>query len=124
MTLQVIYLVINALLNLIFSGWCFLYPESTAAAVGYTLNGQKGFAEYAAVYGGIQAGMGIFFALCAWQSQLTQPGLVMAACIYGGIAIFRTAAIIEGGTNIENGWIFYTIEVTFALSALWLTAKA
>ena len=109
-----LYLYSNALLYLIFGVWCAIAPFWTAQAVGFNLIGNQGFAEYVAVYGGLEFGVGVFFLICAINSQLPRVGVVFGSCFYLGIFIFRTIAIAQVGIDIGSGLNFYIAEGVLA----------
>lgn len=110
-----LYLLINALLYLIFGIWCAVAPSWTASAVGLSYINYQGYAEYVAVYGGLEFGIGVFFVICFLKQNLRYAGLVLGLSFYGGLAVFRTLAILTNSSDIGKGWFFYLIEVTFFL---------
>jgi hypothetical protein len=118
-----LFLLLNAALYIVFGLWCALAPEWTAQAVGLNFPGAQGFAEYVAVYGGLEFGVGIFFLLTATQLDLQRAGILFAACFYGGIALFRTGAILLHSADIGAGMNFYIAEVCFAVWSMWLVSQ-
>lgn len=118
-----IYLYLNAVLYLIFGAWCAISPEWTASAVGFTLPGAQGIAEYIAVYGGLEFGVGVFFLLCALRPSLAKSGILFGACFYTGICVFRTIALLQVGLEIGNGINFYVSECIFTFWSLYLVRK-
>jgi hypothetical protein len=116
-----IYLLINAIMYIGFALWCALVPHGTAQSVGFSLPSNKGLAEYVAVYGGLQFAMGLFFALGYWRADLLYPAMIFAACLYVCLALFRTVAMVAyKAPTAELGWVFYSMEILFAIIALWL----
>ena len=120
-----LYLYLNALLYIIFGAWCALDPTWTAQAVGFSLPGNQGLAEFVAVYGGLEFGVGVFFLLCArsFSFQLKYAGVLFGACFYTGICIFRTFAIAQVGFDIGAGINFYISECVLTLWSLILLSK-
>ncbi len=118
-----IYLYVNAFLYIVFGIWCAVSPEWTAAAVGFALPGAQGFAEYVAVYGGLEFGVGVFFLLCALRPSLAKAGILFGTCFYSGICIFRTIALLQVGLAIGAGMNFYITECIFTLWSLYLLRK-
>lgn len=119
-TLVGLFLWANAFLYLVLGLWCGFAPSSTSESVGFSLSGVKGYAEFIAVYGGLEAGVGLFFLLAALRPHLQEAALLFSVCMYGGIVIFRTGAMLKSGWNIGNGWIFYSLEIAMFLGAAWL----
>ena len=115
-----LYLWLNAFLYLGFGLWCAAAPEWTAAAVGFALPGAQGFAEYVAVYGGLEFGVGIFFLLCARSAALAPAGILFGACFYTCLFLFRTFAISKVGFDIGAGVNFYATEAAFTIWSLYL----
>jgi hypothetical protein len=118
-----IYLAINTCLYLLFWAWCALSPEYTSSAVGIFIPSRQGFTEYIAVYGGLEFGVGVFFLLALLKAHLRIPGLIFGACFYCGLAVFRTFAIAQVGTDIGAALNFYIAEVSFAVWSLRLLMK-
>ena len=118
-----IYLYINALLYIIFGLWCAISPEWTASAVGLSFPGKQGFAEYVAVYGGLEFGAGIFFLLTAIKPSFQAIGVLFGACFYVGLCLFRTVAIAQVGFDIGAGINFYITEFVFSVWSVFLLLK-
>ena len=104
------YLYLNSILYIVFGVWCAVDPLWTSAAVGFALPGAQGFAEYVAVYGGMEFGIGIFFLITALKAPLTQAGVLFGACFYSGIFVFRSFALMQVGLDIGAGLNFYISE--------------
>lgn len=115
-----VYLWLNGLLYLLFGAWCALDPVGTSTAVGFTLPGHQGFAEYVAVYGGLEFGVGVFFILCAIKAELRSAGVIFGTCFYLGICLFRSYAISQIGFDIGAGLNFYISECLLTLWSLTL----
>ena len=116
-TLKLVYIIINALMYLVFGVWCAADPQFTSGAVGIGFNGLKGLAEYTAVYGGLEFGIGVFYLMAVFRAELRPSVLLFSLCLYGGLALFRTFSLIQNGSDIQNGWYFYGTEVVFSLIA-------
>ena len=110
-----IYLAVNAVLYLLFAVWCVLQPAQTSAFVGLQPVGGAGRSEFFAVYGGLEFGLGLLFALAAWRPGLQTAGLLVAALTYGGIALFRTAAFLTQSAPGGNAWYIFPLEVAMAV---------
>ncbi len=110
-----IYLAINALLYVVFAVWCVAMPAQTSAFVGLQPVGGAGRSEFFAVYGGLEFGLGLLFALAAWRPGLQTAGLLVAALTYGGIALFRSAAFLTQSAPGGNAWYIFPLEVTMAV---------
>lgn len=89
-----IYLGFNAALYLVFALWCTFWASKTAAAQGFLALDGAGRAEYLTVYGGLQFGLALFFALLAWTPRWHEVGLLFALCIYLPIVLWRIAGLV------------------------------
>ena len=114
-----VYLLVNAVMYLLFGIWCGYSPTGTAEGVGFMLLGNKGTAEYIAVYGGMEFGIGIFYLISAFNPRLHEAAALFSVCFYGFIVLFRSYSLIKFGSDISIGWYFYTAEILFAALALY-----
>jgi len=113
------YFWFNAAAYLVFAVWCTMKPHATARFLGFTLEGGKGHAEYVAVYGGIEAAFAVFFTLCALRPAWYGPGLAFAACLYGGLVVFRSIVLVQRGFDVGTAIYPYVFElVMLALTVL------
>lgn len=111
-----VYLWFNAVMYLLLGLWCTLWPDKTAAAVGFGFAQPGGRSEYITVYGGMEFGLGVFFLLTVLNPVWREVGLLFGLCLYGGLTVWRlyTFVAIEGITGFPR--------VAFALEALLLIA--
>ena len=115
-----IYLIVNALLYIVFGIWCALDYSGTSQAVGFNLPAAQGVAEFVAVYGGLEFGVGAFFLLCVLRPALQLAGILFGTCFYLGIFVFRSYAISQVGFDLGAGINFYIAEGCFTLWSLYL----
>lgn len=115
-----LYLGINAILYLGLALWCMILPEKTSAALGFNLVSSSGRSEYLVVYGGMQLGFAVFFALCAMKTGWQYQGIVFACCLYVPILLCRAASFLFfkgiGGVTVATAGL----EVVLTLWGLWL----
>lgn len=116
--LQTGFLLVNGLLYVALGLWCGIEPKWCAAAVGFTLPNAQAYAEFVAVYGGLEFGVGVFFLYSATSAVRRATGVVFGACFYLGICVFRISALWRVGTQIGNGVNFFALECLFALISL------
>jgi hypothetical protein len=116
-----LYLVLNAVLYAVFSVWCAMAPRTTAAWLGLTPVGPAGSAEYLAVYGGLQAGLAVFYGFAWWQPDSRPTALVLSIAVYGGLVALRSVAAIRFGlTALGNARHAYGLELLLLLAAVLL----
>lgn len=98
---------------------CFLFPVEVAGRfTGYGLEAAAGMVEVRAMYGGLQAGFGVFCLLAGWRPAWTRPALAAIACVMGGLVLTRSIAMgIHGPAGANPGAAVYE-GITTALAAL------
>lgn len=89
------WLLLNAVLYLVLGAWCALDPATTSRFVGLERTGPAGHTEWMAVYGGLELGLGAFFARAALRPALQPAGLLFGLCLYGGIVLLRSVAAVQ-----------------------------
>ncbi len=119
-----LYLAFNALMYAVFAAWCTFAPRQTGEFVGLTHTTRGGESEYLAVYGGLQAGLALFYGLALFSGGHRQSALWMSVFLYGGISAFRTIAVTRlGFESLGNARFFYCAEIALFLAALFLIAR-
>ena len=88
-----VYLYANAALYLLFAIVCTLKYTDTAQSLGYTQLANAGRSEYLVIYGGLQAGLAVFFALAARDPSWRSAGLALALSLYVPIVLYRWITI-------------------------------
>jgi hypothetical protein len=111
-----IYLWASAALYALFAIWCTLAPERTSRAAGYLGLDAGGRSEYVVVYGGLQFGLGVFFAWLALRGH-EGIGLVFALCITSPIVALRLL-------TVARNWPVPTVTLWLAALELALLAVA
>ena len=88
-----IYLWTNAVVYIAFALWCTMAPTRTAHAAGYLALDNSGISEYLTVYGGLQAGVALFFGMLAMDPRYHILGLRFALLLYVPIVLFRLVSV-------------------------------
>ena len=115
-----IYLWVNALLYIVFAVWCTLLWQRTAQHLGYVEFTNAGNSEYLVVYGGLQLGMGLFFAISALKPTLHQAGLLFAVLLYSCIVVYRLITVIVFSPVAPITLAIAALEGVLLMVALWL----
>ena len=121
MTLARFVLIVTGISFFGYAVVCFLYPVDVAGRfTGYGLDAAAAMVEVRAMYGGLQAGFGLFCLLAGWRRQWTVPGLAAIACVMGGLVLTRSIAMgIHGPAGANPGAAVYEgITTALALLAL------
>jgi hypothetical protein len=116
-----IFLGASALLWFPYGIYCFLHPEFLAGAAGVASTTATGMTELRAMYGGLQAGIGLF-ALVGCLSQAARGSVLLGlALLCGGLGSTRLiAAFVDGGwsaytaSGIVFEWLSTALAVHFA----------
>ena len=117
-----------AIVGLIFLGYgiaCALDPTLPARLSGLGLLNGDGLAEMAAMYGGLQSGVGLFLLLAAFRESLREPALILLLLGIGLLAAMRAIGILTAAdvvTSYSWGALAFETLVT-AIAAALLTAK-
>lgn len=88
-----IYLWFNAALYAGFALWCTLRHEPAARASGFVLAEPSAHSEYLVVYGGLQAGLALFYAYLAHNHELHRTGVVFSLLMYAPVVLYRMTTI-------------------------------
>jgi hypothetical protein len=106
-----IYLLVNAVLYAVFAIWCTLAPERTAVSLGYVARSASGQSEYLVIYGGLQAGLAVFFWWCTRDAQHLHPGVMLAVALYAPIVLYRLATVWKLWPVSPNTLVVGALEV-------------
>ncbi|MBA3916131.1 MAG: DUF4345 domain-containing protein [Acidobacteriales bacterium] len=89
---------------------CFARPRQMLAKIDVAPTSDTGITEIRAMYGGMELGLGAFFAYCATQDSLAKPALLAQITSLGGLALARLWSILED----DPGWVMYPLFVAEA----------
>ena len=120
-----IYLWINAVAYAGFSAWCTLFPQQTATGIGFTFASPSAKSEYITVYGGLEAGLAVFFLLGALRPELRPAVLLFSVCLYTGLVVFRCGTILMIGDLSKLIYALFALEALLGACAwaLWLSRR-
>jgi len=114
-----IYLWLNAILYAVFALWCTLSPWRTATNVGYTALSNGGRSEYLVVYGGLQLGFALIFALLArGDAGLARFGILASVCLYAPIVAYRAVTVLRFSPMPPTTLAVGTLELGLLAAAL------
>ena len=98
------FLAVLGALFLLYGLYCFVRPGFLAEAAGVSGTSATGVAELRAMYGGLQAAMGVLLLAAARDPRLELAGLAALAFVMPGLATARLGAAIFAGA-----WSAYTV---------------
>ncbi|MGH0037651.1 MAG: DUF4345 family protein [Myxococcota bacterium] len=119
-----IFLGLSALVWLPYGIYCFLRPAALAESAGVAAQTDVGSVEIQAMYGGLQAGIGVLCALGALRPALREPALIALLFLAAGLALARLGGLASvGSLDPYNGFALVFEGATVALAA-WLSRRA
>jgi hypothetical protein len=89
-----IYLAAVALLYLILAAWCSWAPAAVSEKVGLRLKPGAGQSEFLTVYGGLELGLALAFAIPIFRPDATQSFLLACVLFHGSLVVYRSAAFL------------------------------
>ena len=97
-----------------------LWPAPMITYIDIQLPTATARADFAATYGGLELGIGIFLMVCANRADWLEPGLWAATAALAGFAVVRLISVIFA-SNPVNSVIYgaLAIEITGTLANLW-----
>ena len=116
--MSTVYLWFNALAYAVFALWCTLRPASTSQALGYLSLSPSGQSEYATVYGGLQWGLALLFALFAMKPELRRTGVLAAILLYAPIVLYRQFSLAQNAPVETLTYAVAVLEVILLIAAI------
>lgn len=115
------FLYLNAVLYAVLALWCTVKPWATSSSMGYARLDPGGKSEYLVVYGGLQLGLAVVFAYCAWAGEL-RVGLLLALALYVPIVAYRLVTVARfRPVGATTRWVAgLELALLVASVALWL----
>lgn len=99
-----IILWVSAVIFITYGIACFFSPGLPAGYAGLVISNGDAFAEMGAMYGGLQAGFGIFCALAALKPEYYRSGLLLLVICIGLLGLGRLYSALVGTEAVG----FYT----------------
>lgn len=98
--------------------YCFAVPGFLEGAAGLAATTPTAVTEVRAMYGGLQAAVGLLLLAAARDVRLVLPGLAAAAFVMPGLAIARLLAAVAGGDGSAYTVGALCFEVTTGVVAV------
>ena len=95
-------LIISGLTFIIYGLACAFDPSLPAGYIGMELGQAGGHVEFIAMYGGLQAALGIFFLYCGLHSERRLAGLKCLVLFIGGLGLARLGGLLSHGFDNYN----------------------
>ena len=115
-----IFLGLSALVWLPYGIFCFFQPAYLEGAAGVAIGSTTGSIELRAMYGGLQAAIGVLAALALFRPDWVRPALVVLLFLTAGLGTARAlGAGLEGEVSAYTGFAL-VFEFASAFAAAWL----
>ena len=120
MTTTKIYLAISVLIWLPYGLYCAFAPEYLESAAGVMATTPTGTTEIRAMYGGLQASIGMMCAAALVRADLARSAVLALAFLTSGLFLVRVAGFLLDGSASEytNGVLVF--EGSYALISIML----
>jgi hypothetical protein len=96
---------------------CLISPDLPAGYAGLGINNGDAYAEIGAMYGGLQAGFGLFCVLAAMKSEYYKAGLVALVMCIGGLVLGRIYSTLTGDEAV-GGYTYGAMVYEFTTATL------
>ena len=94
-----------------------IWPMAMASLTEIPLPTPTARIDFAATYGGLQLGFGLFLLICTRRSGWTEPGLWAAVAALSGLVVIRLASLAAvGGHPTRPIWVGLALELGAALA--------
>ncbi|HXK23791.1 MAG TPA: DUF4345 domain-containing protein [Myxococcota bacterium] len=117
------FLALSALLWLPYGLYCLLVPGSLAQAAGVLAHTPTGNTELRAMYGGLQAAIGVLALVGALRGNVTRTALVTIGTLTLGLGSARLFGLLMDGGFTSYTGMGLGIEWTSALVSRWLLQR-
>lgn len=108
--------------GLIFTGYgiaCLLTPELAAGYAGLEITNGDAYVEMGAMYGGLQAGFGIYVLMCALRPTMQRNGLLLIAVVIGCLGTARLYTSFDADWLVGSyTWGAMAFELTTSVLAI------
>jgi hypothetical protein len=116
-----IFLVFETVVWLPYGVYCFLVPAYLAEVAGVAFQSPTGSTELRAMYGGLQAALGVLTLTGALRETMTRPALLTLAFLCTGLGGTRLLGVLlDGGLSSYTGagLVFEFLSATLAIRFL------
>ena len=120
MTAARVFLMISVAIWTPYAIYCVFVPDFLAGVAGLAATTSTGMTEIRSMYGGLQAGIGLFCLSALFRSNWVRPALLALCFLTGGLALTRGL-----GLMIDDSASGYTLgalafEILNTAAAVWL----
>jgi hypothetical protein len=118
-----VFLAASAVLWLPYGVFCFFRPDFLAGIAGVSASTATGVIELRAMYGGLQAAIGVLAGLAFVRPSLRRAALVALLCAYAGLGLPRLAATLAAGEVSAYTASALVLELGAATLTAWCLSR-
>ena len=118
-----VFLGLSAVLWLPYGVFCFVRPDYLADAAGVSASTATGVIELRAMYGGLQAAIGVLAGLAVARPSLRRGALVTLLCVYAGLGLSRLGATLAAGEVSGYTGAALALELGSAALTAWCLSR-
>jgi hypothetical protein len=100
--------------------YCIFAPDFLEGVAGLAASTSTGTTEIRAMYGGLQAGIGLFCLAALFRADWVRPALLMLCFLTGGLAVTRGLGLMIDGSASGYTLSALAFETLNAAAAIWL----
>ena len=114
------FLVVSVLVWLPYGLYCLLVPGFLAEGAGVAATSPTGSTELRAMYGGLQAAVGVMALAALRWPELRRPYLLLIAFLAGGLGFARLVGVLLDGGLSSYTTFALVFEIAMVSAAMWL----
>jgi len=118
-----IFLIVSTFIWLPYGVFCFFQPGFLEGAAGVSAINATATTELRAMYGGLQAAIGVLAALAVVREPLRRPALVTVGFLSAGLGMSRLAGVALDGDLSPYTASAIVFELTSAVVAGWILLR-
>ena len=121
MTRTRIFLMLSVLIWLPYGLFCVFQPGYLAEAAGVVGSTPTGTTEIRAMYGGLQAGIGLMCVFALMRPGFARSALPALCFLAGGLFLARLTGLVIDGSGSDYTYGTLVFESSYAIAAGWLS---
>ena len=116
------FLLLNGAFWILYGLFCLSQPDFLHELLTIETS-PASLTEFGAMYGGLQAGLGVYWVTTALQRSRLECGLLSFVLVLGSLAIARSIGLFLNGPDDYNSWVF-AYEFAFLLIGIFCLIRA
>lgn len=118
-----IYLIVSILIWLPYGIYCALFPEYLDGAAGVVGATPTGTTEIRAMYGGLQASIGVMCVAAFFREEMARSAMLAIAFLASGLFLVRLAGFLVDGSGSDYTHGVLVFESSYAVATILLLRR-